>query len=204
MKKIGIVVLLMGVMCNAYAQEDTNKQNDTWRFIKLSYAKGFKSYGLQNIELKDQNFTSVIAAEVNVYKQHGFYAEFINQPLMALTAENNPLEIDLFFYSVYYDAYIRSRGFNVGYAYTESITPRVDIGLRAGVGQTYAEFREYVTNDKTLQVSQYNTRDTMTNWSIGLMANYSLPNNLGVFGEAALCQNTPVFKLGLTYNIKTK
>ena len=84
------------------------------------------------------------------------------------------------------------------------LTPRLDVGVRAGVGKTYMEYREYFTNSETFEVSQYEGKDTITNWSIGGMVNYTLPNNLGLFAEAALSQNTPLLKLGLTYKIKSK
>ena len=204
MKKLSTLIVLICSACVAIAKNDSTNQGHAWQFIKLSYAKGFQAYGLSNLEIKDQNFTSVIAAEVNVYKQHGVYAEFINQPMMALTAENGFEELDFFFFSTYYEVFIRSHGFNVGYACTMPLTPRLDVGVRAGVGKTYMEYREYFTNSETFEVSQYEGKDTITNWSIGGMVNYTLPNNLGLFAEAALSQNTPLLKLGLTYKIKSK
>jgi len=201
-KKTVLFLLLTSSIFNAFAQkaEEVTKK-ETWQYIKLSYAKGFKTYGLNNAMIKDQNFTSVLAAEVNIYKEHGFYAEFINQPMMRLNSENIPKEIDFFFFSSYYDAYIRSRGFNIGYAYTHKATPKLDLGVRAGVGKTYAEYREYLTDTETLAVRSYEGNDTLTNISLGVLANYSLPNNLGVFGELAISWNSPVFKLGLTYKL---
>lgn len=200
--KYYILVASLLLFSSAFAQETAEKtKKETWQYIKLSYSKGFKTYGMNNLTIKDQNFTSVIAAEVNVYNQHGIYAEFINQPMMVLNSENTPKEIDFFFFSSYYGAYIRSRGFNIGYAYTLSATPNLDIGIRAGAGRTYAEYREYLTDTKTLEVDMYEGKDTLTNISFGLMVNYSLPNNLGVIGEMSAGWNSPVFKLGLTYKL---
>ena len=113
--KYYLLVASLLLFSSAFAQEIAEKtEKETWKHIKLSYAKGFKSYGFQDFGLKDQNFTSVIAAEVNVYEQHGIYAEFINQPLMSITPSRGPLQLDYFFYSSNFDAYIRSRGFNIG------------------------------------------------------------------------------------------
>jgi hypothetical protein len=175
----------------------------SFEFIQIGYSAGFKTYGIQGIDLKQQNITSVISAQMQVIGPHSIYAEFINQPMMRFSEPNFELNARPFF-AYYYDAYVRSNGFNIGYAYTQKLSKDLDITILATGGQTFAEFREYLTDQESLEATSFDTQATYWNLGVGARMHYFLPNNLGLHAEVALAENSPLAKVGLTYKIKSK
>jgi len=196
----------VGLCANLQAQDitlDLIQKDKAFQYIQVGYSMGYKTYGLENLNLKQQSITSLISAEINVYEGHSIYGEFINQPMMQLAGAESPLEVSTFFNSYYYDIFLRSRGFNVGYTYTSPLSKNIDMSVLAGVGKTYIEFKEYLTNKESLAVQEYEDRDTLWNGTLGVRLNYLLPNNLGLSAEAAIGYNSPILKLGLIYRIKS-
>ena len=204
----GLLLVLLLVCVIAEGQTDENKddgkvRNKTFDFIQLGYSAGFKTYGILALPLKQQNLTSVVSGQMQIIGAHSLYAEFINQPMMKLTEPNFELDARPFF-AYHYDVYIRSQGFNVGYAYTNDLGKNFDCTIMIAGGITYLYYREYLTDKKNLSVQSFDGENTLWNASVGVRLHYFLPNHLGLHGEASLAYNSPLFKLGLTYKIKTK
>lgn len=196
------------------AQETKDVKSDSpWlTYIKLGVFARFKPYGIEEglYNLKDQSLTTLYMAEVNIYakpqhKKYSVYGEYINQPMLSVT--NGQIgELTSFFgnNSYFYKGFIRSKGHTVGAMFTQTVAPNWDVELKAGAGQTFIEVREYLTPSTTLVTQTYDSRDTMTNMTLGIYTNYTLRNNLGIYAEIALAQKVPVYRVGLTYKIETK
>lgn len=189
----------MTVSACSYAQDSSSFFNH----IKVGYSKGFKVYGINenNFQLKDENFTSIVSVDVHIFKEHSIHGEFINQPMMKINSNDFPTEFDFIFYRYYYDAYIRSKGFLVGYKHSREWFENFETFSFIGTGRSYIEVREYYTDAQTNVVSTYDSKDTLNTFSLGLGIQYLLSNNLGFNVEAAVAVNSPVFKLGIVYKL---
>jgi hypothetical protein len=84
-KKYCWVAITVGLCANLQAQDitlDLIQKDKAFQYIQVGYSMGYKTYGLENLNLKQQSITSLISAEINVYEGHSIYGEFINQPMM--------------------------------------------------------------------------------------------------------------------------
>lgn len=210
-KHIYSVIALLLLTYSLRAQNDTT--DIKWfNHIKIGALAGFKAYGIEKgyRQLKDDVLSRVYFAEINVldaqeYGKHGLYFEFIHQPMLTLIPhEDLSLVYGFFRNQTYYEAFVRSTGFNLGYNFSYEVFSNWEIGTKIGFGKTYFELREYITPQSTMITETYNTKDTMTNFQISLHTNYTLRNNFGLYAEAALAIKIPVFKLGFTYLIPSK
>ena len=181
-------------------QWDSSKAFQT---IRLGYNVGFKPYGITNFNLKDQNITSVITAEMDIYDNNGIFFEFVNQPMMHIDEGLQELDFVFSSYRFYYDVYVRYRSYSVGYVHTFNLSETMDVSVRGSLGKSDLDIREYATDKETLEVTQVDQSERITIASLGGKFTYWLPNNMGLSAEAAFGYYAPITKLGLTYRIKS-
>ncbi|NNJ56695.1 MAG: hypothetical protein HKP14_11200 [Bacteroidia bacterium] len=192
---------------NSFTDSTTNTftwdANKAFQTIRIGYNVGFKPYGVTNLNLKDQNVTSVIFAEMDIYDNNGIFFEFVNQPMMHIDEGLQELDFVFTSYSFYYDLYVRSRSYSVGYVHTFQLSESMDLSARGSIGRMDMDIREYATDKETLEVDQYEHSEKSTIASLSGKFTYWLPNNVGLSAEAAIGYYAPIAKLGLTYRIKT-
>ncbi len=213
MKKYTIALFTFLLLSHSLSAQNDPPSGTWFNHIKLGTFAGFKAYGVEEeyFQLKDQSLTTLYLAEIAIYSEpnsisYSIYGEYINQPMMSKTASGEGFTFQPIFRNTayLYEAFIRSRGYTLGSTISASFKKNWDIGLKMGAGQTYNEVREYLTDKSELSTTTLETRDTMTNFSIGMFTHYTLPNNIGLYAEAAFALKVPVFRAGFTYTIKSK
>lgn len=209
MKKLTLLLLLFMVCFQSLAETPIGDKSPAFdsskafQTIRIGYSFGFKPYGISNLDLKDQNITSVITAEMDIYDNNGVFFEYVNQPMMHIDEGLQTLDLIFSSYQFYYDVYVRYRSYSLGYVHTFKLSEKMDLSVKGSLGKSNIDIREYLTDKETLQVFQEEHSERITIASLGGKFTYWLPNNIGLSAEAALGYLSPVAKLGLTYRIKT-
>lgn len=192
---------------NSFTDSTTNTltwdANKAFQTIRIGYSAGFKPFGASEIKIMDQSFTSVVTAEMDIYDRHGIYFEFVNQPMVHIQEEFEVINSSLQFIGYYDDFYVRSRSYSIGYMQTFNFFKTLDLSVRASLGKTYMEIKEYATNKETLAVFDLDHEVEERAISVGAKVTYWLPNNVGLSAEAAVAVHSPLYKLGLSYRIPT-